>query len=126
MIEGWMQGRIVVEFRCGVRVMESRERMTYQDGTVGPVHYVYQKRFYYRRTDSRMPRQPQDYQYEWSRDSRIFERDDAVREATRRVQFEEAMADHDPNYRVVWLCDEWIDPRNTRDSNPDRSPGPSV
>lgn len=72
----WLTGDVVVEFRCGVKVLRSGEWWGY-----GDVYRVYQKAFY---TDAT---------FEWRRDSRLFTRDDAITEASRRVKFEEQASD---------------------------------
>jgi hypothetical protein len=72
-----MKGDVVVEFRCGVKVLASPERWGY-----GQVFRVYQVKFFI------------DGKYEWARDDRLFTREDAIEEASRRVQFAEACGDY--------------------------------
>ena len=90
--EAWMQGDVVVEFRCGVVVVASPERWGH-----GQVFRVYQAALYF------------DGHYEWRRDSRLFTRDDALNEAARRVAFEEACCDQAGNNYRLWMSARDVD-----------------
>lgn len=81
--QAWLTGDVVVRFRCGVMVMRSGEQWGF-----GDVFRVYQKAFYV------------DGTFEWRRDDRLFTHDDAVENATRRVEFEEGRKD--PVLEKLW------------------------
>jgi hypothetical protein len=87
----WLVGEVIVEFRCGVRVMNSGGQWGH-----GDVYYVYQKDYHYDLYNKGK------FIWYWRRDSRMFTREDAIQEATRRVLFEEARASENPEAYVVW------------------------
>lgn len=84
-IKGWLKGDVVVSFRCGIKVIRTDEQWGY-----GDVYYVYCKRYYH------------DGTFEWRRDTRMFTREQAIDEASRRVMSEEAWGARDPKYRKLW------------------------
>lgn len=88
----WMAGEIVVDFQCGVRVVRTGQRSE----RWGDVHRVFEKAYYY------VQGKPDAFEYEWRRDSRIFSREDAIEEASKRVAFAEARAKKTPLDRKVW------------------------